>query len=88
MRRNLATLVAFCLLAAAEAATVRFDWEVSWVTAAPDGFARPVIGVNGRWPCPAIEASVGDTIIVKLTNSLGNQTTGLHFHGINQVSFF
>ena len=29
--------------------TVVYDWNIGWVTAAPDGFARPVIGVNGQW---------------------------------------
>lgn len=32
-----------------------------------------------------MEATVGDTVVVNLHNKLGNQTTGLHFHGINQV---
>jgi len=76
------------LLAAglASAAEVRYDWEATWVTAAPDGTPRPVIGINNAWPCPKIEANVGDTVIVNLHNKLGNQTTGLHFHGINQIN--
>lgn len=78
----------FLLLAAGcvKAGTVTYQWEVNWVNAAPDGFSRPVIGVNGAWPCPTIEATVGDTVVVQLTNKLGNQTTGIHFHGINQVN--
>lgn len=67
------------------AATVSYDWEVTWVTAAPDGFSRSVIGINGQWPCPSIEANVGDTVQIQLKNGLGNQTTGLHFHGISQL---
>lgn len=66
------------------AATVEVYWEITWVTAAPDGYSRPVIGVNGQWPCPVLEANVGDTVIVHVDNKLGNETTGLHFHGINQ----
>jgi iron transport multicopper oxidase len=50
------------------------------------GIGQPVIGVNGAWPWPSIRASVGDTIKVHLTNSLGNQTTGMHWHGIAQTS--
>lgn len=65
--------------------TVTYDWEITWVEAAPDGFSRPVIGVNGQWPCPLIEAHVGDTVVVNVKNCLGNQTTGLHFHGVNQL---
>jgi iron transport multicopper oxidase len=67
------------------AGTVTYDWNVTWVWAKPDGFARSVIGINGKWPCPTMEATVGDTVVVNLTNKLGNQTTGLHFHGIEQV---
>ncbi|CAK7562717.1 MAG: hypothetical protein SEPTF4163_000569 [Sporothrix epigloea] len=67
------------------AATVNANWDVTWVNAAPDGFERPVIGINGAWPCPTLEATAGDTIVLTLTNQLGNETTGLHFHGIDQV---
>jgi iron transport multicopper oxidase len=71
-------------LSAALAGTVTYDWSVDWVTAAPDGFSRQVIGINGQWPCPPIEATVGDTIVVNLYNNLGDESTGLHFHGLNQ----
>jgi iron transport multicopper oxidase len=66
------------------AATVTYDWTIDWVNVAPDGFVRPVIGINGAWPCPPIEATVGDTVVVQVYNNLGNQSTGLHFHGLNQ----
>ncbi|KAI3398434.1 hypothetical protein diail_9254 [Diaporthe ilicicola] len=66
------------------AATVEVYWEITWVTASPDGYSRPVIGINGAWPCPLLEANVGDTVIVHVDNKLGNETTGVHFHGINQ----
>jgi iron transport multicopper oxidase len=29
--------------------TVTYDWNIEWMIAAPDGIARPVIGVNGQW---------------------------------------
>ena len=67
------------------AKTVTYNWDVTWVNAAPDGFSRPVVGINGQWPNPPITASVGDTIVVNLNNKLGNETTGLHFHGISQA---
>lgn len=81
-----ALLVTLAWSAAALAAVVEHHWDTTWVWAAPDGFARPVIGINGQWPCPTITANKGDQIVVHLTNKLGNQTTGLHWHGINQVS--
>jgi iron transport multicopper oxidase len=65
------------------AATVKYDFNVGWVTANPDGaFERPTIGINGQWPIPRIEANVGDNVIVHVTNELGNQSTSLHFHGL------
>ncbi|KAM7217794.1 putative iron transport multicopper oxidase FET3 [Rhypophila decipiens] len=81
-----ASLAFLSLAALVKAGTVTYNWDITWVWAAPDGFGRPVIGVNGQWPCPKIEATVGDTVIVNLNNKLGNQTTGIHFHGINQIS--
>lgn len=81
--------LSFVLLSVASicaAKTVSYEWDVTWVRVAPDGFDRPLIGINGHWPCPPINADVGDTIVVKLNNLLGNQTTGLHFHGIDQTN--
>ena len=67
------------------AATRTYDFNVGWVTRNPDGQAnRPVIGINDEWPIPRIEATVGDQVIVNLKNSLGNQSTSLHFHGLFQ----
>ena len=66
------------------AKVVTKQFNITWVWAAPDGFGRSVIGINGRWPCPEIVAQVGDTITVNVTNLLGNETTGIHWHGINQ----
>ena len=65
------------------AATVTYNFTVGWVHANPDAaFVRPVIGINGQWPIPAITATVGDRLIVNVQNDLGNQTTTLHFHGL------
>lgn len=66
------------------AATISYDWNIGFVTAAPDGVSRQVIGINGQWPLPVIEGTVGDTVTINVTNNLGTQSTGLHFHGINQ----
>ncbi|KAK0705353.1 Cupredoxin [Lasiosphaeris hirsuta] len=67
----------------AGAAVVTYDFNISWVTANPDGMAdRPTIGINGQWPIPTIRADVGDELVVKVFNGLGNQSTSLHFHGL------
>ncbi|UKZ86062.1 uncharacterized protein TrAFT101_001902 [Trichoderma asperellum] len=72
-------------LGLASAATVNYDFNITWVTANPDGaFPRPVIGINNQWPIPRIEANVGDRIIINVNNQLGNQSTSLHFHGMYQ----
>jgi iron transport multicopper oxidase len=60
---------------------------VTWVWANPDGlYYRPVVGINNQWPCPKMEANVNDTIEVVVHNQLGNETTGIHFHGIKQIN--
>ncbi|KAL8730243.1 MAG: hypothetical protein Q9166_004220 [cf. Caloplaca sp. 2 TL-2023] len=77
-------LALFLLVSSTIAATVTYDFKVTWVTAQPDGFSRPTMGINGQWPLPHITATVGDRVIVNVVNGLGNQTTSLHFHGIYQ----
>jgi len=73
----------FSLLA--DAKTVTYDFNITWVRANPDGqFERPTIGINNQWPLPIIRADVGDRLIVNVENGLGNATTSLHFHGLFQ----
>ncbi|KAK4164825.1 putative iron transport multicopper oxidase FET3 [Cladorrhinum sp. PSN259] len=79
------SLAFLSLASVARTAAVTYDWTATWVWTSPDGYARPVIGINNQWPCPKIEATVGDTVVINFTNNLGNETAGLHFHGINQV---
>jgi iron transport multicopper oxidase len=65
------------------AATVTYDWNITWVRANPDGlFERPTIGINGKWPLPIMHANVGDQVVVNVNNQLGNQSTTIHFHGL------
>ena len=67
------------------AKVVKYDWSIDWVNRNPDGaFPRPVIGINGEWPCPQIDVDLGDYLIVTIYNNLGNESTGLHWHGLNQ----
>jgi iron transport multicopper oxidase len=66
-------------------ATVTYDFDIAWTYANPDGQQnRPVMGVNGKWPIPPIVATKGDQVIVNVKNSLGNESTSLHFHGLYQ----
>jgi iron transport multicopper oxidase len=65
------------------AATVTYDFNITWVRANPDGLQEsPTIGINGQWPLPVMTATVNDTVVVNVNNQLGNQTTTLHFHGL------
>jgi iron transport multicopper oxidase len=79
--------VVLALASVAKAKLIKYDWKATWVWASPDGLEyRPMIGINGTWPCPKMEATVNDTVEVFLENQLGNETTGLHFHGIAQIN--
>lgn len=78
-------LLSLLLLPAVQCATRTYDFEVSWVSANPDGLQeRSVIGINGQWPIPTINVTKGDRVVVNLKNSLGNESTSLHFHGLYQ----
>lgn len=63
---------------------VSVNWDLTWVNAAPDGFNRPLIAVNGQWPNPALTLNYGDILVLTVTNKLGNESTSVHFHGIEQ----
>ena len=79
------SILALCFGWLAQAATVTYDFNITWVTANPDGLLdRSVIGINGQWPIPYITANVGDRVVVNVLNQLGNESTSLHFHGIYQ----
>lgn len=79
----LLVLLAHGLLASA--ATVTYDWNITWVTANPDGLQeRPTIGINGQWPLPQLNFTKGDQIIANVNNQLGNETVSMHFHGFFQ----
>ncbi|KAF2807959.1 laccase Lcc4 [Mytilinidion resinicola] len=64
--------------------TVEYWLEVTNTTLAPDGFERIVLAVNGTVPGPTIEANWGDTVVIHVTNSLANNGTGIHWHGVRQ----
>ena len=63
---------------------VEYWFELQNVTVAPDGISRNALTVNGSFPGPTIEANWGDTVKIHLVNSLTNNGTSLHFHGIRQ----
>jgi iron transport multicopper oxidase len=60
------TLFFLSLFSASFAKTVTYNWSIDFVQAAPDNFTRQVIGINGKWPLPPIEADVGDLVVVNV----------------------
>jgi iron transport multicopper oxidase len=88
--RNIPTLFSvlvvllLCCTGSAVATTWFHTFQVSWITESPDGVERQVIGINGRFPGPTITATVGDTLVVNVTNvDIVNGTT-IHWHGLYQ----
>ncbi|CAN6614071.1 iron transport multicopper oxidase Fet3p [Trichomonascus vanleenenianus] len=76
---------AAALAAMAQAKTVTYDWDVSWVNANPDGLMeRKVIGINGAWPLPRVEVDKGDRVVVNMYNKLEDTAASIHFHGLYQ----
>jgi hypothetical protein len=51
---------------------------------APDGWTKSMILVNGQSPGPLIEANTGDRIRVTINNLMPEESTTIHWHGIDQ----
>jgi iron transport multicopper oxidase len=78
-------IVALSLASNALAKVWTYNWDITWVLANPDGkLVRPVMGINNQWPNPLVNITVGDRLVVHVTNKLGNETTGIHWHGFFQ----
>lgn len=61
------------------------EYNITWVHRNPDGrLDRPVMGINGQWPIPALHVTKGERMIITVRNQLGNETTSLHWHGLYQ----
>ncbi|KAL2871455.1 putative ferrooxidoreductase Fet3 [Aspergillus lucknowensis] len=85
VRDLLLCLTALLLLVNCNAKTVTYDFNVTWVTANPDGLhPRKVVGINGQWPLPVIEVDKGDRLVVNMYNGLGDKSTSIHWHGMFQ----
>jgi hypothetical protein len=87
MFRWIASVLSLLLmtLGVVEAETKTFAWEMSYITASPNGVERPVIGVNGHFPPPTIFVSKNDQVVIQVTNSLNDgEFVTLHTHGIFQ----
>lgn len=65
--------------------TPQYNLELTSTNMAFDGFPREVMVFNGQYPGPAIVANWGDTIQVSVKNSLSNNGTSIHWHGMRQL---
>ncbi|KAF9972580.1 hypothetical protein BGZ73_004281, partial [Actinomortierella ambigua] len=84
MAPSLLKRVAFLALAsvASQAAVVTYNWNLTYLDANPDGlFQRRVIGVNGVFPIPPMNVTLGDTLVVNVVNQL-DLPTSIHAHGL------
>lgn len=61
--------------------TVQFSLSLTWENAAPDGFEKKIIKMNGQFPGPALNVDEGDDIEFLVLNNLPNATS-IHFHGM------
>ena len=41
--------------------------------------------INGKYPGELIEACWGDTVIINVRNTLTNNGTSMHWHGVRQL---
>lgn len=64
--------------------TRSYTFDITQGFAAPDGFRKSMLLINGHSPGPLIEANTGDRIRVVVNNQLANQSTTMHWHGIDQ----
>lgn len=65
---------------------VEYSLNIAETVLSPDGVPRPMITANGVFPGPTLEADWGDTLVVHVTNSLPNNGTAIHFHGVRQLN--
>ncbi|KAF2230951.1 multicopper oxidase [Viridothelium virens] len=66
--------------------TVSYNIEVTNTTCNPDGNGSKLCFLfNNQYPGPTIRANWGDMISVTVKNSLQNNGTSIHWHGIRQL---
>lgn len=48
---------------------ITYNWNLGWINAASDGFNRPVVAINGQFPLPTINVTLGDQIVINAVNN-------------------
>jgi FtsP/CotA-like multicopper oxidase with cupredoxin domain len=64
--------------------TREYNFEITNTTASPDGIPVNALLINGQMPGPLIEANWGDWIVVHVKNSMQNNGSTVHWHGLRQ----
>ncbi|KAL2350173.1 putative multicopper oxidase, type 1 [Cryomyces antarcticus] len=66
--------------------TVSYNLEITNTTCNPDGAGSKIcLLFNGQYPAPTIRASWGDTLSITVKNSMQDNGTSIHWHGIRQL---
>ncbi|ODM90154.1 Iron transport multicopper oxidase FET3 [Orchesella cincta] len=65
---------------------VKHTLNISYFPGYPDGvWKQKVLGINGQFPGPTLEATEGDTLEILVVNNIQDgQNTSIHWHGIHQ----
>ncbi|XP_078442503.1 monocopper oxidase-like protein SKU5 [Wolffia australiana] len=73
-------LVGICTAADA---VVYFDWDISYITAAPLGVKQQVIAVNGKFPGPIMNLTTNYNVVVNVQNDI-DEPVLITWDGIQQ----
>lgn len=63
--------------------TAKFNFNIDWFTASPDGVERKILGANGDFP-PVIRVKGGQKVQLNLKNNISEHLVDIHFHGMHQ----
>ena len=64
-----------------------YDFNITWVRRNPDGLAeRPVIGINGQWPLPILNFTVGENVIVNMHNQVCAGMSAVRFYSASPLT--
>lgn len=67
--------------------TVTYNLEVTNTTCNPDGHGeRLCLLINGQYPGPVIRATWGDQLVINVKNSMQDNGTSMHWHGVRQYN--
>jgi FtsP/CotA-like multicopper oxidase with cupredoxin domain len=75
----------FVLLPVAQGKIVTYYWTIAHSWQSPDYVEKLIIAIIGQYPGPDISATVDDTVVVNIYNTMLSEGVTIHCHGIHQV---